>query len=292
MKKSTYYISAFVLLLGISTLSSCNKDKEVTPSTSEKSTSEQNFATAKTTLEVIAEIQSLNDLAMSVSMEGTTAPQAGGRIAAIKELPCGTVAYQLDEETGTGTISIDYGSGQKCADDVLRKGKIIFTTTLTAEDNGLSMHAQFVGYEANSKKLDGNYIVGISINETADAMIYTYDFKDAVLTYPDGSKISWKSNYVINFSLNMGETEDDMPTMTWEMTGGISGTNRQGKTFSAQITSPLSLDIYCAYGITKGTYLLTAQGYSEAVYDFGQGECDNQATLTIDGKSEKVTIHH
>lgn len=222
-------MSAVVLLLGISILPGCNKDKEVNPSNSGKPTSEQNFTTAKATLDVIAEIQSLNDLAMSVSMEGTTAPQAAGRIAAIKETTCGIIDYQVNEETGAGTISIDYGTGQRCEDGGLRKGKIIFTTT--AEGNGVSMHAQFLGYEANSKKLDGKYTVGINVNETGDSFVYTYDFKDAVLTYPDGTKVSWKSNYVINFKFDLGETESDMPTFSWDMTGGISGTNRQGKSF-------------------------------------------------------------
>lgn len=292
MKKSKYYVSALVLLLGIGTFSSCNKDKEVTPSNSGKPTSEQNFTTAKATLEVIAEIQSLNDLAMSVSMDGTTAPQAAGRIAAIKETSCGIIDYQVNEETGTGTISIDYGTGLRCEDGGLRKGKIIFTTTATVEGNGLRMNAQFLGYEANSKKLDGSYTVGISTNEAGDSFVYTYDFKDAVLTYPDGKKVSWKSNYVINFTFGLGETESDMPTFSWEMTGGISGTNREGKAFSAQIASPIIVDFNCAYGITKGKYLLTAEGHSQAVYDFGNGECDNVATLTIDGKSEKLSVHH
>jgi hypothetical protein len=289
MKKSKYYIPAIVLVLGMGTLSSCNKDKEVSPANTTKPTSEQNFTTAKATLEVIEELQNLNDLAMTVSMDGSASPQATGRIAAIKELPCGTVNHQVNEETGAGTITVDYGSGQRCADDVLRKGKIIFTITVSAEGNGVN--AEFVGYEANSKKLDGHYTVGITINDAVNYMIYTYDFKNAVLTYADGSKISWNSNYVINFGYDMGETENDTPIITWEMTGGITGLNHQGKAFSAQITSPLSLDVYCAYGITKGTYLLTAEGYSEAVYDFGNGQCDNLATLTIDGKSEQIPMH-
>lgn len=278
MRKINYFASLALLLLVLSFLTSCNKDKEVKPAYQKDSES------AKSTLEVIAEIESINTMVLSFSTQG----DPGGRRAAIKEVECGLLTNDVDNATGIQTTTVDYGTGQTCTDGSVRKGKIIFTTTLSADTSEISMDAQFVNYETNGKKLDGQYTVNATHNESQQTFTYVFNFKDAVLTYADNSQVRWNSTYTMTMQFVMGT--GDMLAFSLLMNGGLSGTNRQGKAFSADLTSPLVIDASCQFGITSGKYLIKAEGYADAVYDFGNGECDNFATLTINGQSERITL--
>lgn len=275
MKRNTYVAALLLLVAGF--LASCNKDKEVAPS------SQQDFESAKSTLEIISEVNNLNDMVMSFSLGGNR----GGRRAAIKETECGVISYQMDYETGDGTITADYGSGTQC-DDGMLKGKVIFTVNSSNEGALVEMSAQFVGFEKDGKKLDGTYQILVTSNESDNSINYTYTFKNGMLTYQDGTMVKWNSTYELKLKFDY-QSQSDVPVVSFEMTGGIAGTDRKGKTFSADITSPLVIASSCN-AITKGKYLLKAQGHADAIYDFGNGECDQTATLTINGQTEKLTI--
>jgi hypothetical protein len=286
MKKNNFYQSIAVVLLAICFLTSCNKDKEDV-----KPTSKQDFESAKSTLDIVSEVEDLNNTALSFALQSGS---MGGRKAAIKETECGTMSYQYTNEYTFSTVTVDYGTGTTC-EGVVRKGKVIFTLTQTASGNGLTMEAKFVGYEVDGKKLSGDYTLQVLPVENASenelSFNYVYTFNNAVLTYADGSKVSWNSNYELSLRLTADENNTDLPfTMHIEMKGGLSGKDKNGKTFSAEITSPLVIDGKCPYGITAGKYVLKAEGHSEALLDYGNGECDNTAILTINGKAETINI--
>lgn len=219
---------------------------------------------------------------------------AAGRVAALKETTCGSVVSLTDEEKGTQTFTVDFGNGTTCDDKVLRKGKIIFTVILDSlsfgEEGenfymGVSSGAQFVGYEADGKKLEGSQTTKMVWGN--DKLKYDIQFKNGVLTYEDGSKVQWSSTYALQASYNARDSEAGFKL---SMTGGLAGTDREGKRFTADITSPLLLDSSCQYSITSGKYLIASQGYS-ALYDFGNGACDAITTLTINGKTEQIALN-
>ncbi|MBC7923654.1 MAG: hypothetical protein H7Z75_21470 [Ferruginibacter sp.] len=283
MEKNVRFVSFALTLLVFGALTSCKKDQEEV-----KPSFQQDSEAASATLEVVAEVEALNTMVLSLSEQNNS---AGGRRAAIQETDCGIITYQVDNSTHFGTITVDYGSGQQCPGEGLRKGKIIFTFSAAASEGGFwDIAAQFVGYEADGKKLDGKYTVNVSYDQAAQSFNYLYTFKDAVLTYQDGSKVSWTSRYEWKLKIVAGKKEGDMPVANVELTGGLSGTSRQGKTFSADITSPLIVDSACEWGVTKGLYLIKSQGHSEATYDFGNGACDNVATLTINGQTQQFSV--
>lgn len=289
MKKVNSLLSLACLVVVVF-LSSCNKDKDgVTPTS--KTTHEQNVAKANATLDIIAEVQSLNNMGLLFTMpEGETSGTPNGRVAATKENSCGQISSVTDEATGNTQFIIDFGTGTTC-DSIIRKGKIIYTLSASSETE-MNMTLKFEGYEADGKKLEGNYSIAITMTSSESEMLlkYVYTFNNAVLTNKDGSKLSWNSNYQLDLKISM-DTTSNQTNFTMQMTGGLSGKDAQGKTFSADITSPIIWDPNCSYVITKGKYLLKAEGYSDAVYDFGNGACDTNATLTVDGKIDIVDIN-
>lgn len=64
--------------------------------------------------------------------------------------------------------------------------------------------------------------------------------------------------------------------------GESSGTNRQGRNFSAVITdgAPLVKRKACAY-MAQGTLELSPEGFKPRLINFGDGICDDEATFTV-----------
>jgi hypothetical protein len=60
-------------------------------------------------------------------------------------------------------------------------------------------------------------------------------------------------------------------------------------TYTKTITTPLLFDGSCDY-IMSGEVELTKNN-SSAIIDYGDGTCDNLATVTIDGTTEDISLH-
>jgi hypothetical protein len=59
--------------------------------------------------------------------------------------------------------------------------------------------------------------------------------------------------------------------------------------YTKTITSPLLFNASCDY-ISKGVVELTKNG-TTATIDYGDGTCDNKATVTINGTTEEINLH-
>jgi hypothetical protein len=75
----------------------------------------------------------------------------------------------------------------------------------------------------------------------------------------------------------------------YSITGSASGTNFEGTSFTVNITSPLIVKLDCRW-ITKGTFDLTPTGKLTRTFDYGNGSCDANATVTINGTVFPVTL--
>jgi hypothetical protein len=281
--KKNYRVMALALLLGSALLTGCKKDEELSPA------EKQEFVSAQATVEVLTEIQSLNSMVTSLRLP--TGGNPGGRIAGIQETTCGVITTQTSESTGLGTITLDFGTGTTC-NGRLFKGKIAYTIGAGSSENTLyQISARFDGYEADGKKLDGNYVIGIGITKTDNSFVYTYkyNFTNAVLTYKDGTQVKWNSSYDLNMKINVSQTNSPA-TVDISVTGGVTGTTRTGSAFSANVTSPLIVNNNCQKGYTKGTYLIKVAGHPDALLDFGNGACDDVVMLIINGKSQQITM--
>jgi hypothetical protein len=90
----------------------------------------------------------------------------------------------------------------------------------------------------------------------------------------------------------------DMPRDdVFKIEGSSSGRVRRGNIivlWNATVTEPLFRRFTCRH-IVKGKIRtvrgnLTTQSRWVAVLDFGNGQCDNQATLTVNGVSRQITL--
>ena len=87
-----------------------------------------------------------------------------------------------------------------------------------------------------------------------------------------------------------GESSPTWSDDVYLITGSASGTNAHGNTFTAQITIPLRREIGCHHFVS-GRFDLTPTGKATRTIDFGNGACDDQATVTINGNVYNITLH-
>ena len=78
-------------------------------------------------------------------------------------------------------------------------------------------------------------------------------------------------------------------------TGGTSGTRSNGETFSVTITNQLVRDFGgCDIGgkrpFIQGTFIYAPAGKATRTVDYGNGTCDLNATVTINGVTYNITI--
>ena len=78
------------------------------------------------------------------------------------------------------------------------------------------------------------------------------------------------------------------------MPGTASGTNREGRNFTATITEAVIKKMNCGNGYTpepvKGKVEIQPDDLKLRIVDFGDGTCDNQATATVKKKTYTFTI--
>lgn len=79
------------------------------------------------------------------------------------------------------------------------------------------------------------------------------------------------------------------------LTGNASGTTVKGRTYTANVTSPMIRDFGgCTIGhrhpFIQGSFELAPAGKAVRYFDFGNGSCDLNATVTINGVTYNITL--
>ena len=77
----------------------------------------------------------------------------------------------------------------------------------------------------------------------------------------------------------MGRNDD-----VYQITGGGGGVNRNGVSYTVSITTPLRIELYCAY-IVSGVIAIQPQENDLRIVNFGSGACDSQFTVTVNGET-------
>ena len=75
------------------------------------------------------------------------------------------------------------------------------------------------------------------------------------------------------------------------ITGNASGTNFKGKAYSRTIQIPLEWAASCRF-IKSGSILLEMEDHDPFILDYGDGECDNEATVTRNGETKTILLRH
>lgn len=181
------------------------------------------------------------------------------------------------------TLTLDYGAGcLDSTDNKTRKGKLEATFSQPFDQVGCVITITLVDYYVDNIHYEGT----VTVTRNA-AHSFTTTVANGKCSNPSWT-LTWESTRTLTQSegtSTISPTDD-----VFIMTGNASGVNREGRAYTVNITKQLTKRQTCAW-IESGTIELTPEGLATRTVDFGSlGQCDNQATLTINGNSFDFTL--
>ena len=207
----------------------------------------------------------------------------------IRSSSCATSSIvPADTFTFPKTLTINFGTTDcSCYDGNQRRGTIVATFSGKYRDSLTVIYVNLSNYYHNGNPV---FMSGFTITNKgrnrAGHLTYLLNIQNATVNPPNGS-ISWSCNQ--NAEWIAGEsTVSNYSDDVYSITGTSTGRGIDANSFTSTINSPLIIALNCAY-IEQGSYTLTPANLSERIVDFGNGNCDSKATISLNGKSYDFT---
>lgn len=199
---------------------------------------------------------------------------------------CATITH--DTTSTPRTITVDFGSSNcLCNDGRYRRGMIHVSYTGHYRDS-LSTHTiTFMNYYVNDNKVEGTHTVTNNGHNNQGHLTYSISVNGTITKANGGGVITWSSTRTREWI--QGESTAIWADDIYLISGTANGTNSAGNPYSVTITSALKVKLSCKH-IVSGTLDLTPSGKATRTIDWGGGDCDNQATVTINGNTYTITL--
>jgi hypothetical protein len=256
---------------------SCQKD-EIIPAIDEISMSQQETQAEET----LNDIDILVDEALDTNF-GLLKSASLENMMYLTDCPVVTV----DKAATPQVVTIDFGTSCIGKDGKKRSGKIIVTST--------SFHTfpsvrdkSFENYFVDGKKIEGSVTKTITKDQENNIRTAVI-LEDITITFPDGEGVAKRvANLTRQYQRNALFNPLDNKVVSW---GTVDFTRVSGVKVTKTITSgdPLVFKLACHH-IVSGTVTFTTSNNREWSINYGDGNCDNKATLTIGDKTKEITI--
>lgn len=246
-----------------------------------------------------------NSQAEFVSSDVTNmADQAANGVGAFKtstgELysPCATITISKDtlisgSPDTVNIITIDFGANNcLCKDNRYRRGQVIVTQYKRfwqpTSYRAITFNGYFIGKTTDAMhQIEGIHKVTFNGKNKNGNHNWTIEAKEMKITGPKGKYHIWNSTrnreWIAGFNTLLNWTDD-----VFLITGEASGTNSNGNGYTATIIKALRKESICKWFVS-GTVEITPTGKKTRTVDFGNGTCDETATVTIGSKTYNIT---
>lgn len=202
--------------------------------------------------------------------------------------PCTRISKDYAGDTLVTTINFGTDS---CPgfDSKVRKGRIIMTSIGDYWNGEAKVNFTFEDYF-----VDGNQVLG-----TSDVTSYiNADGNRECLIKEEGSVVMADGSGTITLSsekTRVVSSGSDTPTRrddVIEVTGTANGTLLSGNTFASVTLSPLVRNYTkeCFGVFISGVTNISVSDGTEITVDYGDGTCDNVASVTTNGETETITL--
>lgn len=194
----------------------------------------------------------------------------------------------LDTTIFPHELIIDFGEVNcLCLDGRYRRGKIIITFTGRYRHPGTVITHGFDNYYVNDNKIDGTKVV-TNMGLNADSNLYfNIEVVGVIHLADEGGTVSWNSSRVREWiqGANTPNRWDDI----YLITGTASGIRSNGLTWEQEIINPLRVELACRF-IVSGTVEIRPEDRPVRILDYGNGDCDNIATLIVNGVTYTIYL--
>lgn len=195
---------------------------------------------------------------------------------------CATRTYSY----ATNTLTIDFGpTNCLCPDGRYRRGQIIvrFTTDVQRRVAGAVVTRQ--NYFVN----DNQHTATRTFTDTGSGS-FTVDVTNAsIIRANNGGTHAWTANWtftrVAGYNTPLVVSDD-----VYSVTGSANGTNRKGISYTTTIQTPLVKRADCFKYYVSGVISITNSNAKTMTLNYGNGACDNTATVATNGRTRTITL--
>jgi hypothetical protein len=184
------------------------------------------------------------------------------------------------------TVTLDFGAGCEMNGHV-RKGKIITVYSGPLHKPGNKAMTEFDGYYVDGRKIEGRHQIENTTTPGANNRQFTRTYTKKITSADGQSWKSWAGTTIMTQVEGNGTPlwpVDDV----FQITGTRNGQSSNGRTWVAEVTNPLVKAFTCRW-ISKGILKISIND-NTGVLDFGNGSCDNEATLTVNGATRTIKL--
>lgn len=270
MKRTGLLVAASLLVLG-SAMTSCKKDDVTDPMVTVMQDDDQTAELYDETLKEVDESTMTSTPQKSMANAEMTMSGSGNK----------DIAISYSGDTLIKTITFTNFINGNNENGHIKNGVIVVKILGGPLQSTFKRIVLLQNFTIDDIKIEGKK----EINKTGD---YTYSvlLTNGKVTFTDGT------TYTREFTRTRTWVEGyDTPTV-WDdifsIEGEATGVNRKGNAYTHTITSPLVIKNACRW-IVQGTIELVV-GDKTAVLDYGNGDCDNYATMTINGEVKEIRL--
>jgi hypothetical protein len=272
MKKLSLVLM-MIAAVATTTFTSCKKEQAA----------EEDFATEKEMSEHMALSEANYSDAGNIADEAST-----GELGSYKT-GCGSVT--IDTTSTPRKITIDFGTTNcLCKDGKNRRGKIFVTYTGRYRDAGTVVTTTFDGYFVDDNQIKGTRTVTNNGPNGAGHPTFNVSVNGSIIlsggrgtiTHTSTRTRTWIAGY------NTVAVADD----EYEINGSSTTIGPKGDEFTATIRKGLHIKLSCS-NIISGIidYVRKGSKNGNASIDYGNGDCDRIATVTLpNGKSFSILL--
>ncbi len=210
---------------------------------------------------------------------------SGGKVLRDPMIECAVIT----KDEANDTVIIDYGEGCEGEGGRTRRGKILVTySDVRWFVPGATRSVTFEDFYLDSVKVEGvRTITNISADEASEPKFKT-ELEGGKLIWNDGTFVTRNSVHTRSWMRAANPVDDETV-----VEGSSEGLNREGEAYASTISEPLVFKRRCGaqgyYFPVSGVIESTNPGMI-IVIDYGDGECDNLADVTINGETKTIEL--
>ena len=275
--KSIFSVKSLLLVGSLALVVACKKEKLVvsedpSAASSAISTSANDDNTADAVFMDLKEVTDQTGLEATLKGIDST------------KYPCAKITTSVDTLLKTLTATIDFGSENcMCKDGKNRRGKIQVKITGNKNIVGSSLVYTAVDYFVNDHGVSGTKTLTVVDDHSFRIVVV-----NGKVTKANGGIISWNTDRTRTMTAGFGTKENPLDDV-FEISGTTSGINAAGNPYKFTTLTPIVKARACQW-ITAGKLKIERAGKLDATIDYGNGTCDDQATVTVGSTTKPITL--
>lgn len=231
----------------------------------------------------------VNETAVDESSNKSTNVYSFGNCATV------TVDPAWPDSTFPKTVTIDFGT-TNCTgyDGRNRRGVIKYNISDRYRNIGCVISVSPQDFYINDYKVEGSKTITNNGRNSNNNLSYTIQITNGKITTPSNDIITWESTRTREWIEGENTTflTDGLNGIlddVYSITGDGSGVNRDGKDYTVTILEALIVKLDCRW-ITQGVLEIAPEGLKTRTIDYGDGNCDNNATVEIGNRTYSIEL--